>query len=186
MAGAENGRHSPSMNWKTSDSYGALMTFKKRNIYFKVKKIPREEQSNHIILYADTPGQEMIEASNLTEEDMKDPDKVWDALQTQVKPKTNEYVDRLRLRRFIQRESESCDEFINRCEAQAKRCKFTETEHESRVMEQFMDGIHSNDLQRSLIMEGEDIRLSKAIDIARSFEATIRDTDMRVKIINMT
>jgi len=127
----------------------------------------------------------MIEACNLTEEDMKDPDEVWDALQTQVKPKTNKYVDRIRVRRFIQRESESCDEFINRCEAQAKRCKFTETEHGSRVMEQFMNGIYSNDLQRSLIMEGEDIRLSKAIDIARSFEATIRDTrDMRAKTVS--
>ncbi|XP_047484153.1 uncharacterized protein K02A2.6-like [Penaeus chinensis] len=34
-------------------------------------------------------------------------------------------------------------------------------------------------------MEGEDIRLSKAIDIARSHEATIRDNkDMRVKTVN--
>ncbi|XP_063611470.1 uncharacterized protein LOC134785118 [Penaeus indicus] len=112
----------------------------------------------------------MVEASNLTE-DMKDPDKVWDALETRLKPKTNKYVERLHFRRFFQRENESSDEFLNRCKAQAKRCKFTETEHEPRVIEQFMNGIYNEDLQRSLIIEGEDIRLSKAIDIARSFEA---------------
>ncbi|XP_047476666.1 uncharacterized protein LOC125030582 [Penaeus chinensis] len=182
MAGAEL---LPSMNWKTSDSYGALMIFQKLCIrYFKVQKIPREEQANHIILYAGNSGEEMIEASNLTEEDMNDPDKVWDVFQTQVKPKTNKYVDRLRLRKYTQKEIESSDEFLNRCETQAKKCKFTEAEHEARIIEQFMEGVYSNDLQKSLIMEGEDM-MCKAIDIARSHEATIRDNkDMRVKTVN--
>ncbi|XP_063607727.1 uncharacterized protein LOC134782233 [Penaeus indicus] len=119
IADDENFRHTPRMNRKTNDSYGALMTFQRHCI------------------------------------------------------------------RYFKRENESSDEFVNRCEAQAKRCKFTEAEHETRIIEQFMDRVYSNDLQRSLNMEGEDIRLSKAIDIARSHEATIRDNrDMRAKTVN--
>lgn len=88
------------MNWKTSDPYGTLMTQKRCVMCFRVKKIPRV--SFRIILYADIRGQGMVKTSNLAEKDMKDPEKIWDALQTRVKPKTNKYnnVDRLHLRTF--------------------------------------------------------------------------------------
>lgn len=114
---------------------------------------------------------------------MQNPDKVWEALEAQVKLEPNKYVDRLWLRRIIQRDGES-DEFLKRCDAQAWRCKFPDTESEQMIIEQFMYRIQSNELQRQLIIS-EDIRLSKATDIARSHEATIGDNkDMIASVWN--
>lgn len=175
----------PRMDWDVKDTNEALATFKRRSmVYFRVK-IPREEEVHHIVLYSGDRGQKKIKSKDLTEEDMKNPDKVWEALGTEVKSKTNMYVDRLRLRRIIQRDDESNDEFLNRCDTQAGKYKFAELEREQRIVEQFMDGIYSNELQKQLLMEGEEIKLSKAIDMDRSHEATIRDhREMRARVRN--
>lgn len=115
---------------------------------------------------------------------MQNPDKVWEAPEAQVKLEPNKYVDRLWLRRIIQRDGESDDEFLKRCDAQAERCTFPNTESEQMIIEQFMDRIQSNELQRQLIIS-EDVRLSKATDIARSHEATIGDNkDMIARVRN--
>lgn len=77
MAKAGNNSFLPYINWKSKDIYGVFMTFRRRrDLYFKVKKIPREEQADHILLYGGPHLQQMPEIRRLTDEDMEDPDKV--------------------------------------------------------------------------------------------------------------
>lgn len=51
MADVEHRVFLPCMNWKASDTYGVLMTIKKRSImFFKVKKIPREDRGQEMLV----------------------------------------------------------------------------------------------------------------------------------------
>lgn len=80
-------------------------------------------------------GLRKLNASSLTEDDKKEPEKLWNLFEEQLNIKVNFRVHRLELMRYKQKPGETLDNFINRCREKARDCDFSEEEISERIIE---------------------------------------------------
>ena len=62
-----------------------------------------------------------------------------------------------------------------RCKIQAKKCRFNKAEIEERLIEQLIIGTRERKVEEVLLRKAEKLKLDKAMDIARTREATVND-----------
>lgn len=164
----------PQMDWLSTDLTSAMKMFKQRcALYFTVKGIKVEKQVNYILLFAGEQGLKIYNSWSLIQEEANQPDVVWEKFTTHVEPKTNFRIARFQLQKMKQ-EDESIDSYVSRVKLQAFKCKFRdEVEIQERVIEQLILGTRHPELQKDLLGKDKTLTLDQAIDIARSYEASI-------------
>ena len=167
----------PRMDWDAADPSQALKLFEQKcNLYFSVKDIKKEKQVDHILLFSGEPGLKFYNSWGLTEEEKKDPEVVWNRLQTQIKPKTNFRLAGLVLQKLKQENGESIDDFVARCKLQAYKCNFREeaafNEFNERVIEQVITGTCHAEVQKELLSKDNTLTLEKVLDVGRTHEAS--------------
>ena len=164
----------PNMGWDDPDRHNAIKIFHQQcDLYFSVKDVPATKQVDHILLFAGVTGLKLYNSWGLSDEEKKDPAAVWKRFETQLQPKTNFRVARLYLQKYVQQEGESADDFMSRLKLQAYTCEFRDdTELQERVIEQLIAGLTSADLQKELLGKDKSLTIDKALEIARTFEAT--------------
>jgi len=164
------------MDWGAPNHAEAFKLFKQQcELYFTIRDVKKEKQSYHIIYFT---GQEGIKRSNawqLSEDDRKDPEKIWTNFEAEiVEPTLNFRISRLSLRKYKQDQAETIDEFISRCKNVAFQCKFRDDkEFEERLIEQIIDGTPYSELQKELLAKDGMLDLAGAIKLARNHEASI-------------
>ena len=62
-----------------------------------------------------------------------------------------------------------------RCKIKAQKCRFSEAELEERLIEQLIIGTRERKVQEVLLRKDDKLKLDKAMDIARTKEATVND-----------
>ena len=116
----------------------------------------------------------MYNTWDLSVEDKKKPNVIWEKFEKQLEPKTNFRLERHHLQKLKQEESESTDKYMTRCKLQAKKCKFQDnTDIEERLIEQLIIGTRHRKVQEKLLGKDGDLKLDDALDIARTCEATM-------------
>ena len=75
-------------------------------------------------------------------------------------------------KQFLQVPSESVDDFLIKCRIQADKCKFTADELKERLIEQLIQGTAHKTVQEKLLSMDDTLTVDKAIDVARTYEAT--------------
>ncbi|XP_068757879.1 uncharacterized protein [Montipora capricornis] len=98
-----------------------------------------------------------------------------DKFATYLEPKSNFRTARYQLQGFRQADDESVDSFMARCKIQAQKCRFSEAEHEERLIKQLIIGTRERKVQEVLLGKDDKFKLDKAMDIARTKEATVND-----------
>ena len=93
-------------------------------IWFKVKGVQAENQHNYIILWPVSIGLRMINTWGLRDEQLKDPNNIWEKISEQIEPPENFCIHRMEFQRFRQRDDGSVDDFYTRCKSKATKCKF--------------------------------------------------------------
>ena len=86
------------MDWSHADQANAIKLFKQQcDMYFTIKNIKPDRQVDHILLFMGSQGLRMYNSWGLPQAEAKDPAKVWEKFETQIKPKQNFCVARLSL-----------------------------------------------------------------------------------------
>lgn len=181
----------PRMDWDEPNLCKAMQLFRQRCLlYFSVKEIKKEKQTDHLLLFSGNQGLEMYNSWGLSDAERKDPDIVWKKFETQLEPKSNYRIARLYLQRFRQKEGESIDDYISRCKLQAFKCKFRDDqEFNERIIEQVISGTRHAELQKDLLGKDKSYTLDQVLDTGRTFEASDRHmkelNDMQCEKINV-
>ena len=168
----------PSFDWDSDNLPDELARFKQYcELVFQGpfhKKLDKEKAS-YILLWIGKTGVDLFNSwSWENEEDKYKPDIIWEKLKTHLEPKVNYRLARYQLQQFRQKAEESADDYIARCRNQARKCKFRdERELAERLTEQLIIGTKHCKVQEKLLEKGDELTLDTAIDIARTFEATI-------------
>ena len=161
----------PSMRWGTGDDQSALDEFKARlNRWFIIKGVEKAKQYDFIIFQAGEKGEEVAKTWTLQEEDMKDPLKVWQALEQSIGAADNFRVHRLNMTSYRQKETESIDEFYVRCRALALKCRFKDVDE--RLIDQLIVGTRCNESRRELLKADDKMTTETALILCRTQEAS--------------
>ena len=117
--------HVPRMDWLVQNQAHTFKLFKQRiELYFKAKRIAPEDQVVHILLQVGDEGLRRYNSWSLTEEERKDPGKIFEKFMEQLEPSENYRISRLKLMHLRQQQDENLDCFINRCKLLALKCEF--------------------------------------------------------------
>ena len=120
-----DGLKCPTMRWETGNDQEALQEFRVRlERWFIIKDVDKTKQHHYIIFQAGEKAEESAKTWTLTQEDLNDPNNVWDQLQQSVGLADNFRIHRLTLETLIQRPDEPIDEFYTRIRGIAMKCKF--------------------------------------------------------------
>lgn len=165
--------HVPRMDWSVENQAETFKLFKQRmELYFKAKRIEEGEQVVHILLQVGDEGLRRYNSWSLTEEERKDPTKIFAKFVEQLEPCENYRISRLRLMHYRQRPEENLDCFINRCKLLALKCEFQDNELNERLIELIIAGTPIPDYQKELLGKNKNYTLDEAIQLGRAYEAS--------------
>ena len=96
--------HVPRMDWSVQNQADTFKLFKQRiELYFKAKRIEPEDQVVHILLQVGDEGLRRYNSWSLTEDERKDPGKIFEKFMEQLEPSENYRISRLKLMHFRSR-----------------------------------------------------------------------------------
>ena len=167
-----NSENIPHMDWLATNQAQTFKLFKQRlELYFKVKKIKKEEQVSYILLQVGDEGLRRFNAWALSDEELKDPDIIFQRFVEQLEPPENFRVCRLKLMQYRQGHEECLDDFVNRCKLLALKCDFSESELNERLLELIIASTPITDYQKELLLKDKGYKLCEAIRLGRTYEA---------------
>ena len=155
------------MDWSAPDRAQTFKEFHQiSGIWLKVKGVQAENQHNYIILWSVSIG--LFNTWGLTDEQLKDPNNIWEKISEQIEPPENFCIHRMEFQRFRQRDDESVDDFYTCCKSKAMECKF-QIEAEQKVL---ISSAKYAEVQKKLLGKDDKLKLSEALDIVRTHKAT--------------
>ncbi|XP_068240314.1 uncharacterized protein [Palaemon carinicauda] len=168
----------PSFDWQCSNLPHSFKTFRRycelilATPNYTCKQGP--EIVNYILLWMGPQAVEIFDNwTRLTDEQRSSPTDVWEAFVNYFEPKSNFRLSRFQLRELIQRQEEPIDSYINRLKVQAQRCNFEGNNLEDNLIDQVIIGTAHVAVRKKLLdQDPKQLTLDKAIDLARTFEAT--------------
>lgn len=177
------GLPSPRMDWNAADLLQALKKFKATcQLYFSgpLKEKSEEEQISYLLIWTGDEGIELVSTWSLTETEQSKLDTYWAKFEEFVAPKSNFRLARYKFRTLKQEKGESVDSFIKKVRILAKECKYTNIDEH--IIDALIFGSSDSRVQAKLLEHDATLTLSKAIDIARTAEATTSQlADIRSK-----
>ena len=125
------------MNWCESDLAEQMTLFKQTmNLYLDDEDITENERKARKILRGiGSEGLKRLNASALSDEDLKTTLKIWIFFEESLNTNINFRIHRLNLMRYRQNSGETIDEFMTRSRNLAKKCQFTDMELNERLIE---------------------------------------------------
>ena len=162
----------PTFDWKTDNMAENFRLFKQRmNLFFQVKKVKDEDKPAMILLATGNEGLRRFNCWNLSEDDQKKPEVLFEHFEEQLEPQDNYRVCRLKLSSYSQKKDESIDDFVNRCRLLANKCKLSNTELDERLLELIIASTPISDFQRELLEKSDKFTLKEAVELGRKYEA---------------
>ena len=168
----------PEMNWDANDLADELAKFEQYCNLIFTGPFSKKSEEEHPSLILFWMGRQGIECFNswtwANNEDKKKPGKIWERFKKHVAPKVNHRFSRFQLQQFKQKSEEKNDDFLSRCRNQATKCKFRDTtESGERLIEQIIIGTKHKKIQGRLLSKVEPLTLDEAIDVCRTYKATL-------------
>ena len=93
------------------------------------------KQATKIKLALGNQGLWRLNTSGMSEEEKKDPLKIWKLFSDQLTMKVNFRIHRLELLKYHQRSDENLDQFVSRCREKAAKCDFSAEELAEHIIE---------------------------------------------------
>ena len=160
----------PLLDWSNPDRTESIRHFKRKcELWFQANGTAPEKQFNFILLWAGQEGIELSETWNLSNEDYKDPQKVWEKFE-ESEAKENFRIHRLEFQKIVQLKNETIDEYVKRLKLKVNKCKATNKD--DRIIDQMIAGIKLPEAQNKLLRKDDKLTLDEAIDICKTQEAS--------------
>ncbi|XP_048583273.1 uncharacterized protein LOC125562956 [Nematostella vectensis] len=135
-----------------------------------LKSKSEEEKVKYLLLWSGDDGIETVSTWNLTNEEKKKLDTYWTKFEEFIAPKSNFRLSRFKLRTMRQEDDESVDKFMKRLRVLIQECKFTSPDEH--LIDALIVGTNSDQVRSGLLKQASDLTINKAMDIARTEEAT--------------
>ena len=182
------GNSIPLMNWDSPDVTESFNLFRQKiELFIEDEEITdNEAKSRKIRRGIGDEGLKRLNASGLSAEDMKKPDKLWAYFENTLKIDINFRIHRLQLMSFRQGANESIDTFITRARTQASRCDFTDAELQERLLELIIASTPHDGLRKELLGKPNGHPLNDALKEARKYEAIEAGKDKIQKLSTET
>ena len=163
----------PHMDWSSSDTPQALRKFKNLcQLYFSgpLKEKSEPEQISFLLIWAGDEGRELASTWTLTADERKKLDTYWKKFENYVAPRSNFRLARYKLRTIKQEPSEAVDSFLKKVHILVKECKYTSPDEH--IIDALIFGSNNPRVQSKRLEHDETLTPDKAINIARTQEAT--------------
>ena len=167
------GLPSPRMDWHSSDPPQTFRKFRATcELYFSgpLKDKSEEEKISYLLMWTGDEGIELASTWSLTADQKKKLSTYWDKFEDYVAPKSNFRLARFKLRTIKQGKDETVDSFLKQVRVLVSECKFTNTEEH--IIDALIFRSNNSRVQSKLLEQDATLTLDKAIDIARTQEAT--------------
>ena len=163
----------PTMNWEVDDTGEALALFRqKMELYFDDEDISDKKiQARKICRSIGDEGLKKLNASGLSEDDKKNPEKLWELFENMLRIKVNFRIHRLQFMQYRQKDDKSIDEFVTRARTLTQKCEFTNKELEERILELIIASTPYEQLRRDLLRKEKNFPLKDTLALARTYEA---------------
>ena len=129
-----------------------------------------KQKCSFILLYIGEQGREIYSTFTFTNLEKDQTEPIFTKFETYCKPKKNTIMARFRFNSRIQKQSENIDSFVTDLRILAADCEYGDLK-ESLIRDRIIVGTNDARCQEKLLQE-TDITLEKALEIARSFEAS--------------
>ncbi|XP_028416418.1 uncharacterized protein LOC114540431 [Dendronephthya gigantea] len=164
----------PKMDWHSSDAPQAFKKFKALcELYFAGPRKGKSEaeQISYLLIWSGEEGIELVSTWSLSEDEKKKIDTYWTRFESYVSLKSNFRLARYKLLRVMMQEKDgTVDAFLKRIRIVVSECKFANTDEQ--IFDALVFGSNGQRVQSKLLEYDETLALNKAIDIARTEEAT--------------
>ncbi|XP_048583876.1 uncharacterized protein K02A2.6-like [Nematostella vectensis] len=167
------GLTSPRMDWNATDLQQALKKFKATvELYFSgpLKSKSEEEKVSYLLIWTGEEGIELVSTWSLTSDEKKKLSTYWEKFEECVAPKSNFRLARFKLRTLKQKDDEPVDSFIKKVRLLASECRYDNVDEH--IIDALIFGSRRPRFQAKLLELDKTLTLAKAIDIARTEEAT--------------
>ncbi|CAM1302408.1 Uncharacterised protein r2_g1227 [Pycnogonum litorale] len=163
----------PEFQWDVSEVAEEFKIFKQRmELHFEDQGIEDEaKQAIKIKIYVGSEGLRRLNASGLTNSDMKVPAKIWDIFDQQLKIKVNFRIHRLEFLQYRQNKEETLDDFVTRCRTKGRECDFSTEELQERILKLVMVSTSCEPFQRELLDTPKGYSTQEMLDLGRKYEA---------------
>ena len=168
----------PDMNWQAKDLSEEFKLFKQRVMLCHQDSniTQRDKQAIKIKIAVGTEGLRRLNASGLSEQDQSDSDKLWSIFEDQLKINVNFRIHRLELMRFRRKQTETLDEFTNRCRDKASHCLFSLEELNERVVALVIASTPLDSFRHSLLEKPSGYKITEMLEEGRRHEAVAAST----------
>ena len=177
---------SPCVDWNAVDLPQAFRRFKSTcELYFTrpLKEKREGKKISYLLIWTGDEGIELVSTWLLSEtENMLET--YWTKFEEYVAPKSNFRLARYKWRTLEREKGESVDSFIKKVRVLVKECQHTNVDEH--IIDALISGSSDPRVQSKLLEYDATLTLNKAIDIARTAEATtsqladIRNTDKTI------
>ena len=169
MAGITN----PSIDWKAKNLTEEWRKFQQHcELMFNgpLKKTSKEERAAYLLIWVGTEGREIFNSWTITAEQGQDYVFLFDQFRRHSAPQTNTVFSRYVFQTRNQREDEPFSSFVTDLRVLVKDCKYEKADE--MVRDKIVTGIKQDEIRGKLLTEGDDLTMTKAIQIATSYETT--------------
>lgn len=173
MATSTSATHIPRMDWTNEDLAEALSLFKQKiQLYVDDQNVTdKVAQARKISIGVGDEGLKRLNASGLTDDDRKDPAKLWTFFEKQLKVNVNFRIHRLQLMKFTLKKDESVDDFVSRARTLALKCQFTDDELTERIIELLIANTPHELFRNWLYSKAIGTKLDDVLEEGRKYEA---------------
>ncbi|XP_067899164.1 uncharacterized protein [Heterodontus francisci] len=164
-----------SRNWNALDILFEFQLFKQRMPLFFIDQIiiEPEKTSCKKLIAVVNEGLHRINTSALSDENQKDPAKIWKVLEHQLRLRVNFRIHHLELMSYRQQPQESIDQFISRCSSKGEECDFSETELSDRIMELVIVLTPIEAFQKDLLWKRKGHSIDALLEVGRKYKAIV-------------
>ena len=169
MAGITN----PSIDWKSSNLIEEWRKFQQHcELMFggPLKKTSNEERAAYLLIWVGAEGREIFNSWTITAEQGQNYVFLFEQFRKHSAPQSNTVFSRYVFQTRDQREDELFSSFVTDLRVLVKDCKYDQPDQ--MVRDKIVTGIKSDDIRGKLLTEGDSLTMTKAIQIATSYETT--------------
>ena len=163
----------PHEDWSLSDAPQALRKFKNLcQLYFSgpLKEKSKEEQISFLLIWSGDEGRELASTWTLLADEKRKLITYWAKFEDYVAPRSNFRLARYKLGTIKQELSKTVDSFLKKVRILVKECKYTNPDEH--IIDALILGSNNPHVQSKLLELDDTLTLDKAVNVARTEEAT--------------
>ena len=165
----------PTINWSSQDIQGEMRRFfRSCNLHFDgpLKKLTEDVKIKYLLIWSGTEGQDIADQFDIDEADAGKLQVYLDNFKNYASPRSNFRVARYKLLSCKQTPGEPSDSYLKRLGELIIQCEYTPEVKNTLIVDLFIFGMQSQSVQTILLKEGKDLTIDKALQTARTEEAT--------------